>query len=281
MYKLLAILILFTSLSCYPQIPDDFPQIGKNDLPEAKFKAPRHFTGESLFGYMNGGAELYREYGISDAVITEFAVGNRQYKCEIYKMTGPEEAFGIYSVSKYRCLSSPAFAEYTCLNRYQIQVCKGPYYISIINRSGTSADSLTALKAAKILCDKITDPSADLRTFIPDTDNEMMKGSAVLVKGRLGLANGATDWEDYFRDMYGYTTLIYVSAGRTILSVRFDREDDFRLFISFHGWGSCELSISDVTIGSGEILKLIGNGHILIRIPAAGSRNKLQGTSSR
>ena len=203
MHKSLSLLLLLFSLSGTAQVPEGFPVPGKNDLPGAKFQAPRYFTSESLFGYMNGGAELYREYGIKDAVITEFDIDDRHYKCEVFRMNGAEEAFGIYSVSKYKCLSSPGFSQYTCLNRYQVQVCKGPYYISIINRSGTRADSLTMLKVAELLADKISEPSINLRSFMPDLDPETIKGDAVLVKGKLGLANGATEWEDYFKDQSG------------------------------------------------------------------------------
>ena len=266
MCKPLYLILLLISWSGSAQIPGNFPALGKSDLPEAKFSPPRYFTGESLFGYMNGGAELYREYGITDAVITEFDIENRHYKCEVFRMNGPEEAFGIYSVSKFKCLSSPGFSEYTCLNRYQLQVCRGPYYISIINRSGTRADSLTMLKAAELLADKISEPSIDLRTFMPDLDPETIKGDAVLVKGKLGLANGATEWEDYFKDQTGYYTLIYTPPERSVLSVRFAKDEDFKLFITFRGWGLCELSISDVTIDSGETLRLLGNNHLLIRI---------------
>ncbi|MFH0841292.1 MAG: DUF6599 family protein [Bacteroidota bacterium] len=268
MYKPLYLILLLISLAGSAQIPEGFPVPGKSDLPEAKFNAPRYFTAESLFGYMNGGAELYREYGITDAVITEFDIDERYYKCEVFRMKGNEEAFGIYSVSKYKCLSSPGFSQYTCLNRYQIQVCKGPYYISIINRSGTSADSLAMLKVAELLADKTSEPSADLKTFIPDLDPETIKGDAVLVKGKLGLANGATEWEDFFKDQNGYYALISESPEKTTISVRFANEEDFRLFITFRGWGLCELSISDVTIDSGETLRLLGNNHILIRVPA-------------
>jgi len=266
MIKFYTLLLLLTSLACYPQIPADFPVIGKDDLPEAKFQAARHFTGESLFGYMNGGAELYREYGITDAVITEFDIEDRHYKCEVFKMTGPEEAFGIYSVSRFRCLSSPQFSQYTCLNKYQLQICKGAYYISIINRTGSTTDSLVTIKAARIIADKITAPSIDLRTFIPDSDPEMIKGTAILAKGKLGLANGATEWEDYFKDQSGFSVLKYSSGDKTILSARFSNAEDFKLFISFHGWGLCELSVSDVTISTGETLRLVGDNHLLIRI---------------
>jgi len=272
MYRILYLILLLISLSGNAQVPEGFPAIGKSDIPEAKFQAPRYFTSESLFGYMNGGAELYREYGIIDAVITEFDVEGRHYKCEVFRMTGIEEAFGIYSVSKYKCLDSPDFTEYTCRNKYQVQVCRGQYYISIINRSGTSADSLMTLRVAKIISDKITGPSFDLKTFIPDGDPEIIKGSAVLVKGKLGLANGASGWEDYFKDQSGYTTLIYKNEDKTILSACFAKSEDFKLFVSFHGWGLCELSVTDVTISTGETVRLLGDNHMLIRIPATGNR---------
>jgi len=68
--SIITILILISPV-CFAQIPKDFPVVDESNLPDAKFKPSRHYTGESLFGYMDGGAELYREYGITDAVITE------------------------------------------------------------------------------------------------------------------------------------------------------------------------------------------------------------------
>jgi hypothetical protein len=265
MNRLLIILSLLISLDCHPQIPADFPVIGEADMPEAKFQASRHFTGESLFGYMNGGAELYREYGIIEAVISEFDLNGGHYKCEVFKMTGPEEAFGIYSVSKYHCLSSPPISQYTCQNKYQLQICNGPYYISIINRSGTSADSVVLLKTGKKLEEKINEPSADLSAFIPDVDPDDLKLNSILAKGKLGLVNGAPDREDYFKDITGYYTLIYKSKEKTFLSVSFKMPEDFKLFINFHGWSICDLSASDVTKANGEILRMLGENHILIR----------------
>ena len=267
MQRLPAIFFLLISIVCRAQVPDGFPVIDKSDLPEAKFKPPRHFTGESLFGYMDGGAELYREYGITDAVITEFDLKDGHYKCEVFKMTGIEEAFGIYSVSKYRCLSSPPFSPYTCQTRYQLQICRGPYYISIINKSGNSADSLVSLKAGEILSDKINVPSAGLADFIPDINPADLDHNAVLAKGKLGLMNGATDWEDFFRDITGYYTLIYPAKEKSTLSVRFRAEEDFQQFVKFHGWNLCDIGVSDVRVAGGVILRLIGENHLLISVP--------------
>lgn len=264
------IIILILSIgfcACQAQIPAGFPSIDRSDLPGAEFQSPRHFTGESLFGYMNGGAELYREYGITDAVITEFDLKDGHYKCEVFKMTGPEEAFGIYSVSKYRCLSLPPVSPFACQTRYQLQICKGTYYISIINKRGSYADSLVSLKAGEILAGRINDPSADLAPFIPDVNRAELDHNAVLAKGKLGLMNGATDWEDFFRDITGYYTLIYTAKEKSILSVRFKAEEDFQQFVKFHGWNLCDIGVSDVRVAGGVILRLIGENHLLIRVP--------------
>jgi hypothetical protein len=266
MKKLPTLIFLFASLVCQSQIPEGFPTIDKSDLPEGKFLPARNFTGESLFGYMNGGAELYREYGISFAVITELDIKSNHYKCEVFKMTGPEEAFGIYSVSKYRCLSSPPVSPFTCHTRYQLQICKGPYYISIINKSGTSADSVNSMEIGKILSAKITDPSADLLAFIPDAKQDDLSFNAVLAKGKLGLMNGATEWEDYFKDISGYYTLISRSKEKTLLSVRFNKPEDFQQFLKLHGWSTCDLSVNGIKMLGGEIIKLMSENHLLIEI---------------
>jgi len=266
MFKSLYIFFLFISLSCYSQIPEGFPVIDKKDLPGAEFKPGRHFTGESLFGYMNGGAELYREYGIENAMITEFDLNDGHYKCEIFKMTGPEEAYGIYSVSKYKCLSNPPIAEYTCQTRYQLQICKGSYYISIINKSGTSADSLISLKAGTIIAGKISEPSVNLQNFIPDYNHKDIIKHSVLVRGKLGLMNGAPVWEDYFSEITDYTAMIITTEENTTISVIINDPEEFSHFIASHGWGLCDLSVSDVKKPGGVTLRVLGDNHLLIKI---------------
>ena len=266
MSRILILFFLIVTTICQAQIQEDFPVLDNTDLPDARFQPGRHFTGESLFGYMNGGAELYREYGIVDAVITEFDLKDGHYKCEVFKMSGPEEAFGIYSVSKYRCLSTPDIAEYTCQTRYQLQICKGSYYISIINKSGTSADSLISLKAGTIIAGKISEPSANLQNFIPDYNQKDIIKQSVLVRGKLGLMNGAPVWEDYFSEITDYTALIITTEEYTTISVIINDPEEFSHFIASHGWGLCDLSVSDVKEPGGVTLRVLGDNHLLIKI---------------
>lgn len=266
MNRLLILILLLISLPGTAQIPADFPVIGKNDLPDAEFKPARHFTSESLYGYMNGGAELYREFGISDAVITEFDLDGSHYKCEVYKMNGPDEAFGIYSVSTFKCLSNPPLSDYTCQTKYQLQICKGQYYLSIINRSGTSADSLILIMTGSVLTEQIDKPSFDLHDFFPDSGHHEINTSTVLVKGKLGLANGAPMWEDYFSEITDYMAVLFSDEESTFISVKIYDPDEFDHFITSHGWGLCDMSVSDVKKPGGVTLRIIGDNHLLIKI---------------
>lgn len=266
MNKLITLVLFLTSLPGYPQIPAGFPDLTRSELPDAKILITRHFTAESLFGYMDGGAELYREYGISDAVITELDLNDTHYKCEVFKMTGPEQAFGIYSVSRYRCKGSPALAPYTCQNSYQLALCKGSYYVSIINMSGTEADQAASLKIGKILAGKIVGHSFDYKEFLPDADSVDIQRRSVLAKGKLGLMNGATDWEDYFKELEGYTAVLIPYEDYTDISVRFIDNESLLKFCRLHGIDPGKLSSGELKYSGKESVRLLRENHLMIRI---------------
>lgn len=158
--------IIATNL--FSQLPEGYPVISKTDLPYAKFSPVRTFNGESLYGYIDGGADLYLEYGFTGAIVTEFVYLKRKYKIEVYKMCSSEAAFGIFSVSRFRCRTRPAFSTYTCQNKYQLQICCGEYYINILNESGTGADSTVSILVGKKIVEKITEPSVNLPGSYPE-----------------------------------------------------------------------------------------------------------------
>lgn len=260
MHKLSYILFIAITASrvCLAQLPENFPVIDKSDLPGAKFSSPRIFNSSALFGYINGGAELYLEYGFSTVSVTEIEYMQGKYKTEIYKMTGSEEAFGIFSVSKYRCLDMPALAEFTCRTKYQLQICKGPYYISIINSTGSKSDSIASVNIGKILTGKIRDEELDLEGFLPGFPREVVQSKCILAKGKLGIMNGSPDQEDFFKGITGYTALI-VNSEKTIISVRFGNDSSYKQFLELH-----KLKVDDIE--ADDRIKKIAANHLLIEL---------------
>jgi hypothetical protein len=260
------IFLFLFSVYCDSQVSETFLTLDKKDLPDGKFRPARTFTGASLFGYIDGGAELYLEYGFSAVWVTEIGFMGGTYKTEIYKMNGPEEAFGIFSVSKYRCKSMPDLSLFTCQTRYQLQICAGLFYISIINGSGSKTDSIASLRIGEAIVKKIREPSADISAYLPGVSDEAIKSKAILAKGKLGIMNGAPDWEDYFKDATGYTLVVLSGDEKTILSVKFRSKEDLAKFVSLHCWELGSITSNLTKLLTGESVRKLSDDQLLIEI---------------
>lgn len=59
---------------------------------------PEVYTGDDLFIYINGGAEIYHEYGFVQVAVQRYRRGDDNVSVEIYTMEG--DAFGIYSFAR-------------------------------------------------------------------------------------------------------------------------------------------------------------------------------------
>ncbi len=104
---LLVFSLFFLNPNCKPQ-----PTFGTLDislyLPASgevdewkKERALLSYSGEDLFTYINGGAEIYHEYGFKQVVVQDYKNANeRSLSVEIFKMENPAAAYGIYSFKK-------------------------------------------------------------------------------------------------------------------------------------------------------------------------------------
>ena len=263
----LFISLILTTLISQAQIDSLFPAIDKTSLPDARFQKARTFTPESLFEYMNGGAQLYQEYGCLDAWVNEVTYMKGKYKVEIFRMYSPAEAFGIFSASREKCLGTPPLSSYTCQTKYHLQICKGRYYISIINEKGSLTDSVASIKIGEAIVCKISEPDVELSAFLPGYNAEIIRQNAVLAKGKLGLQNGAPDNEDYFRDASFETVVILPLVDKSVLSVKFGSPEDIMKFATLHNWKTESASNNGNKMTSGENVRILSETHIMIEIP--------------
>jgi hypothetical protein len=254
------------SINCFSQESGSFPSIDESDLPDARFESPKIYTGTSLFGYINGGAELFLEYGFSGAWVNEINFMGGKYTTEIYRMNGPEEAFGIYSVFRFQCKSCPPLSSFTCQTKYQLQICSGPFYISIINGTGNKTDSAASLKIGEAIVRKIKERPADFTVYLPDVSTEVINQEAILVKGNLGIMNGAPDLADFFGETNGYSAVIMRRDKQIVLSVQFLTKEDLNAFASLHHWDPEKLSAgTELKVGEKTITRISDN-HLQIQM---------------
>jgi len=224
-------LVLSLAFSSIAIAQSSFPTLKTNDLPGVEFTGTRSFTETSLYGYIDGGAELYLEYGFDTLVVTELTSQAKDIKVEVYRMKDPEAAFGIFSVSRFRCNGGAKLTDYYCRSAYQLQLCKGPYYVSIINSDGTNEEQALSDNIARTLLASIDGPSFNANQFSPEEVSKEMMKSAVLVRGSLGVFNGVPSISEILGGAAGYTALITKGVDGTLISLRFDSEEGANSYI--------------------------------------------------
>ncbi len=232
-----------------------------SSLPGVEVREARTFTAESLYGYIDGGAELYLEYGFDTLVVTELVSGGRDIKVEFYRMKDAAAAFGIFSVSRFRCNGGPRLTDHICRSAYQLQFCKGCYYVNIINDTGTEAEQKTANEITAFLLERLADLPFDPGLFFEDRPDDETMRSAVLIRGPLGIYNGIPVLIDALGDVTDYTALIIRRDQKTIASIRFDSEAAAREFLK--GRKVCA-SADTVSMSNESTVSMIAPKHIIV-----------------
>ena len=217
------------------QVQDNLLKISQQDFPGIELEDSRVFNGNALWGYINGGADIYLEYGFDKLLAHKLKYEGRQYVVDIYKMNNPESAFGIFSVSFLRCDEKLTDTSISCVTPYQVQFVQGSYYISIVNENGSSAEQKLCKKFANILKSKINETSFTFPDLFKKEEFLPYYDKIKRIKGRLGLENGFPQWASYFENLEDFIlTLMPVESDDHkiyIAEVEFSNDDSMKAFL--------------------------------------------------
>jgi len=200
----LLICLFFSFLSIIGQENNNIPELTEADLKGWEIIRNETFNGNSLWGYMNGGADIYLEYGFKGLRVQEFKIDNQIIKAEIYLMNDQESAFGIYSIKTFNCLFNDTLLCPDCLNNYQYQAIKDSIYISITNENGSAKASAICLEIGNKILGKVKTSEFHLPAFHNCNKNDLNLNNCKLIKGQLGLQNGISKWIELFEDFEDY-----------------------------------------------------------------------------
>lgn len=201
---LLIILIMFPLNLLYAQ---NMPDLAEDEISGLTISNTREFGGSSLWGYINGGADLYLEYGFDRLKVLDVELDDRVLIVNIYRMKDPGAAFGIYSVSWFDCGKELEAIKYSCITDYQLQLVRSNYYISIINERGDIQAGAAAVKVAGKLLEKIEGGDFELPGVFADRKLADLMPAARYCRGRLGLENGLPFWSKYFEGLDDFEVL--------------------------------------------------------------------------
>jgi len=110
--------------------------------------SPQQYGGDDLYLYINGGAEIYHEYGFEQVIVQDYS--NKQGKSisiELFEMSGPESAFGMYRFKSSSLGKELSIGDGAGLEDYYLNFWKGKYLITL---TGFDADTETVLGLKQI-----------------------------------------------------------------------------------------------------------------------------------
>lgn len=167
---------------------------------EVEIKRVRTFTGTALYGFMNGGADLFFEFGVEELTNYDIEYKGEEFTVDVYKMPTPEDAFGIYSMHVFRCEWVDTFGFINCLSSYQHQSVIGNLYVSIVFPSGSSAAKSMVSDLLKyfLSLDTVNHQRPSFPSF-PGIDS-VYSGQVKFVRGPLSALNASVGMYNLVKD---------------------------------------------------------------------------------
>lgn len=168
--------------SLFPQ-PDESGQWVQTD-------PIRVFTGAELFALIDGGADIYYEYGFTRVATTRYASeSGGTVAIELYEMQDPVSAYGIVTFVGRETEPSQALGQELRRGNYYLYLWKGRFLATFTASDTSRAINNGMLSLASIMEGKI--PREGSRPPIADVllGKEFPHASVVYVKGALALTN--------------------------------------------------------------------------------------------
>lgn len=155
------------------------------------------YVGDSLWEYIDGGAELYHSYGFVQVATADYKAGDNDYVADIYEFETPTGAYGMLTAIRPDEPEIPNTNLPGYISSTNINLVKGKYLVRVTTFTSSEEIKQTLLGMAVELADKLSGPVGPPQEFalfpsdnrVPYTD----KYSASDYMGYTGLDGVYTD----------------------------------------------------------------------------------------
>jgi len=150
----------------------------------------REFTHNGLYGHINGGSELFLEFGFEVLHVRRYqdSSGTEEISLETYRMKSPEAALAIYLMKCGAEVPVPGIDNQVRQtgDNYQVTLLKGSYFIAVNNFNGNASLIPVMVRMANLVLENIPPAKpVDLFHFLPGEDR--VPGSEMLFRGPYSL----------------------------------------------------------------------------------------------
>ncbi len=147
-------------------------------------------AGKDLYLLIDGGAEIYYEYGFKEVIFQSYShVNGQSINLEIYEMNNPDAAYGVYTFKTGSDGIPLDIGQESWLESYFLNSWRGNYIVTVI---GLNEDTVTIAgikKIAGIVDSKIVSasPYPQILSYLPRENLRL--NSIYYLKGNLALFN--------------------------------------------------------------------------------------------
>jgi len=115
------------SIRCADFLPETIDKIGA-----ARTSDTRTFAGDSLFAYIDGGAEIYHTYHFVEVAAADYKIGDIEITADIYRFENADYAYGLYASQRpdkpdFAVLGAEGFRTPS-----SVDFVKGPFTVRIV-----------------------------------------------------------------------------------------------------------------------------------------------------
>jgi hypothetical protein len=151
---------------------------------------PQEYVGEDLFSYIDGGAEIYREYGFRRVVLQDYKnASGRSVSLEIFEMETSAAAYGIFTFKRSGKGKTVPLGSDAELEDYYLNFWTGRFLVTLTGFDETAGTVDGILAVGGAVDAKIRD-RADIPALVSALPSDGLKPASVkYLAGLLGLNN--------------------------------------------------------------------------------------------
>jgi|GEM_PF-1810298 len=213
-----AILAVSGSSGLYAQ---DAFVLSRDDLPGWKYMDAASYAGKELFGHINGGAELYMEYGFQELLTQRWTADSAELNIEAYRMATKDGAFGVATLARGPEAYRTELRRWSWLAPGQLILAQGEWHVNVTITGARKEDTATLNNAALGMLRRVRIQDGDAVAPSPfhRPGMEAHESRLRFMIGPLGLQNAAPEWSGFFES---------IDAFRLYLADVEDEKGEFR-----------------------------------------------------
>jgi len=147
-----------------------------------------NYNGRTLYTYMNGGADLYLEYGFSRLSVRRYARGRERFLVELYEMKDRDSAFALYSCNRRPGTDAELVPGCSAgITDAEIQLARGSHYLVCRNEDPTSRNRPRLVELARQITERLAGDCGPGDLFVRLPAERRVAGSEVALLGPVAL----------------------------------------------------------------------------------------------